>query len=298
MHDQFQPSELILNPDGSVYHLHLLPEHVADIIITVGDPDRVEMVSKYFDTIEFKNQKREFITHTGTINGKSITVISTGIGTDNIDIVFNELHILKNYDFEKKEIKPNRNSLTIYRIGTSGCLIPEIPVDSFLVSDFGIGIDNLLHFYRFENSGTETRLLNAFETHHNFHHRIHPYAFAGSAQLIQDFTGNDFYHGITLTGPGFYGPQGRRIFLNLSQQQFYDDLKTFSFENYRVTNFEMETAAMYGLAKLMGHACISLNVLLANRATGEFSKDPHAAVDRLIKVALEKIKFYREEDKK
>lgn len=289
MHDQFQPSELILNPDGSVYHLHLLPEHVADTIITVGDPDRVEMVSKYFDRIEFKIHKREFITHTGYIGNKRITIISTGIGTDNIDIVFNELHILKNYDFKNQEIKNELTSLTIYRIGTSGCLIPEIPVNSFLISDFGIGIDNLMHFYRFENSETESRLLNAFESHHYFHHRIHPYVFAGSPKLIDTFNDKIFHHGITLTSPGFYGPQGRRIFLNLSQQQFYDDLKTFTFENYRVTNFEMETAAMYGLSKLMGHNCISLNVLLANRATGEFSKDPHAAVDALVKIALEKI---------
>ena len=289
MHDQFQPSELILNPDGSVYHLHLLPEHVADTIITVGDPDRVEMVSKYLDRIENKIHKREFITHTGYIGNKRITIISTGIGTDNIDIVFTELHILKNYDFVKQEIKNDLTSLTIYRIGTSGCLIPEIPVDSFLVSDFGIGIDNLMHFYRFENSETETVLLNAFEAHHYFHHRIHPYVFAGSSKLIDTFNDKIFHHGITLTSPGFYGPQGRRIFLNLSQQQFYDDLKTFAFSTYRVTNFEMETAAMYGLAKLMGHDCISLNVLLANRATGEFSKDPHAAVDALVKIALEKI---------
>lgn len=289
MHDQFQPSELILNPDGSVYHLHLLPEHVAETIITVGDPDRVEMVSKYFDSVECKIHKREFVTHTGYVGKKRITVISTGIGTDNIDIVFNELHILKNYDFEKKEIKNNRSSLSIFRIGTSGCLIPEIPVNAFLVSDFGIGIDNLLHFYRFDNSDTEERLLKEFESHHYFHHRIHPYVFAGSTQFIQDFNDPLFHHGITITGPGFYGPQGRRIFLNLSQQKFYDDLKTFRFENYKVTNFEMETAAMYGLAKLMGHACISLNVLLANRATGEFSKDPHAAVDALVRIALEKI---------
>jgi len=285
----FRPSELILNTDGSVYHLHLLPHHVADTVITVGDPDRVAMVSRYFDTIEFENHKREFVTHTGYIGKKRITVISSGIGTDNIDIVLNELHLVKNYDFENHEMKAGRTSMEIFRIGTSGCVQPDIAVDSLLISDYCIGIDNLMHFYQFENTPEETRLLEQFKLHHYFYHAIHPYITTASPVLNKLFDDKNFYHGITLSCPGFYGPQGRRINLPISQEKFYDDLKTFTFENYRITNFEMETAALYGLSNLLGHRCISLNALLANRVTGEFSKDPTAAVDRLIRTTLDVI---------
>ncbi len=284
-----KPSELILNPDGSVYHLHLHPEQVSDTIITVGDPDRVQMVSRYFDRIEFKNHKREFVTHTGYIGNKRITCISTGIGTDNIDIVLNELHLVTNFDLKKNQPLTTFTKLKIYRIGTSGSLHADVPVDSLLISDFGVGIDNLLHFYKFTNSIEEIKLLEQFKLHHYFHHTIHPYVFTGSAVLIERFKKSGFLHGITLSCPGFYGPQGRNIILPISQEKFYDDLKSFTFEHYRITNFEMETAALYGLSTLMGHECISLNALLANRSTGEFSTDPEKTVDALINKSLETI---------
>ena len=279
-------SELILNPDGSVYHLNLHPEQVADTIITVGDPDRVAMVSKYFDSIEFKNQKREFVTHTGYIGKKRITVISTGIGTDNIDIVLNELHSLKNFNLKNKVVKDQQIKLKIIRIGTSGCIQKDIPVDSLLVSEFAIGIDNVMHFYKFENTRDEEELLNQFKLQCYFYHTIHPYIFKSNDHLFQVFS-KGFLSGITLTAPGFYAPQGRKINLQVSQEKFYNDIVNFKFNKHRITNIEMETSALYGLSKLMGHSCISLNVLLANRATGEFSKSPERAVENLIQQTFE-----------
>lgn len=288
MIEQHKASELILNQDGSIYHLHLLPEDVADTIITVGDPDRVTMVSRYFDSVEIKKQKREFVTHTGYIGKKRVTVISTGIGTDNIDIALNELHLLKNYDFSESEFKSEPISLNIIRIGTSGCIQEDIPVDAFLASSFGIGIDNVMHFYTFENTKEEEDILTGFKLHCYFHHTMHPYVFKGDENLQTKFQ-KDFYSGITLTAPGFYAPQGRKVNLPISQEKFYEDIKSFNTAGHRITNIEMETAAMYGFSKLLGHKCLSLNVLLANRARGEFSKDPDKAVDGLIKKSLEVI---------
>ena len=288
MIEQHKASELILNPDGSIYHLHLLADDVSDTIITVGDPDRVTMVSRYFDSIEIKKQKREFVTHTGYIGKKRVTVISTGIGTDNIDIAFNELHLLKNYDFSENKFKAAPVSLNIIRIGTSGCIQEDIPVDAFLASSFGVGIDNVMHFYIFENSKEEEEILTRFKLHCYFHHTIHPYVFKGDANLHAKFE-KEFYSGITLTAPGFYAPQGRKVSLPVSQEKFYEDIKSFKLAQHRITNIEMETAAMYGFSKLLGHQCLSLNVLLANRARGEFSKDPDKAVDGLIRKSLEVI---------
>ncbi len=286
MDEQHKASELILNNDGSIYHLHLHPEDVADTIITVGDPDRVTLVSRYFDRIETKKQKREFITHTGYIGKKRITVISTGIGADNIDITLNELHLLKNYNFSENRFKTSPISLNIIRIGTSGCIQEDVPVDAFLVSSYGIGIDNVMHFYKFENTKEEEEILTRFKLHCYFHHTIHPYVFKGDVYLQTKFE-KEFYSGITLTAPGFYAPQGRKVNLPISQEKFYEDIKSFKFAQHRITNIEMETAAMYGFSKLLGHKCLSLNVLLANRARGEFSKDPDKAVDGLIKKSLE-----------
>ncbi|MFI5170892.1 MAG: nucleoside phosphorylase [Chitinophagales bacterium] len=288
MHRHFEPSELILNKDGTVYHLHLHPEQIADTIITVGDPDRVKMVSKYFDSIEFINQSREFITHTGNIGNKRLTVISTGIGTDNIDIVLNELHLLKNFDLKQKTAKPQLTKLEIIRIGTSGCIQKDIPVDSLLVSEFAIGIDNVMQFYKFENTTEEEQLLEQFKSNCYFFHTIHPYIFKAAESLYTIFS-KEFISGITLTAPGFYAPQGRKINLPVTQEKFYDDIVNFKYQHYRVTNFEMETSALYGLSKLLGHGCISLNALLANRATGEFSKDSEKTVDKLIAKTLELI---------
>lgn len=286
--ENFQHSELILNNDGSVYHLHLLPHQIADIIITVGDPDRVPAVSKYFDTLEWSIRKREFITHTGRLGTKKITVLSTGIGTDNIDIVLNELHLLANFDFKNKCMKSEFQKLSFIRIGTSGCIQPDIPVDSFLLSDYAIGIDNVLHFYNLENTNGESNLLEKFKMHAYFHHTIHPYITSATPSLLSLFNSN-FHRGITLTAPGFYAPQGRKIFTGQKMDKFYEDIKTFSFEKHRITNIEMETAGLYGLAKVLGHDAVSCNALLANRSTGDFSKQSDATVEKLIEMVLEVI---------
>jgi len=278
-------SELILNPDGSVYHLHLLPEQLADTIITVGDPDRVAMVSKYFDRIVHKVQKREFITHTGYIGNKHISVISTGIGPDNIDIVFNEMHILKNYDFENNQFKKEHTSLTLVRFGTSGCVQPDINVDSLLASVFGIGLDNVIYFFKFKNTTEELVLLSKFNTHCYFDGNINPYVFKADDTLLSKLD-NNFIKGVTLTAPGFYAPQGRNLGYTLSHPEFYNKIQTFNENQLRITNIEMETAAMYGLASVLNHKCLSLNVLLANRALGTFSSDALKATDNLIQKGL------------
>ena len=282
----FTPSELILNPDGSVYHLHLLPQHIAPLVITVGDPARVDQVSRSFDRIDHKIHKREFITHTGFIGKKNISVISTGIGTDNIDIVFNELFILMNYDFEQKEFRTEFRPVTVIRIGTSGCLQPDIPVDSFLVSKYAIGLDNLMHFYRYEETEEEKKLLSEFTAHAILPPSVQPYASSGSGVLVQQFN-EDFYKGITLTCPGFYGPQGRETGAAVHHAGMLDSCRGIQFQGLPITNLEMETAGIYALGKLFGFTCISLNALLANRATGKFSADPAGTVDRLIKKTME-----------
>lgn len=283
------PSELILNPDGSIYHLNLLPEDIAQTIITVGDPDRVHDVSKYFDTIEIKKGRREFHTHTGTLNRKRITVISTGIGTDNVDIVFNELDALVNVDFDTREIKDEINQLDFIRIGTSGAIQPDIPVDSFLLSETAIGFEGLLHFYDSGQHGNEplAHELNAFLAWGS--HNITTYAFDCDESLKAKFDENRIRFGITATNSGFYGPQGRKIRLNPKVSDFNEKLAAFLYKGERITNLEMETAGIYGLAKLHGHRAVSLNAILANRATGEFSKRAFHTVDSLIKFTLEKI---------
>lgn len=280
-------SELILNADGSIYHLNLLPEDIADIIITVGDPDRVKEVSKYFDVVEIRKNKREFVTHTGTYNGKRITAISTGIGTDNIDIVFNELDALANIDFETREVKQQKRILNFIRVGTSGSLQPDIPVDSFLISSTGIGFDNLLHFYdcgHIKNNTLEQALTKYLGWGP---YQIHPYAVDCDAGLAELFHENRIRYGVTVTNSGFYGPQGRSLRLAPAIKDFNEKLAGFSHEGKQITNLEMETAGMYGLAKLHGHRAVSLNVILANRATGEFSKNGHQSIDELIRFTLE-----------
>ncbi|QQS27391.1 MAG: nucleoside phosphorylase [Sphingobacteriales bacterium] len=278
-------SELVLNDDGSIYHLHLHPEQIAPVIITVGDPDRVEMVSKYFDAIEFRIQKREFITHTGRIGNKRLTVISTGIGTDNIDIVLNELDALVNIDLKTRIIKPNLTPLTIVRLGTSGALHPEIAVDSFVVSTHGLGLEGLLHYYQLSNNKKETAIINALPL---LNPDVHPYLTEGSSLLL-DKIGNGMISGITATCGGFYGPQGRQLRLQPAINDILTRLQAFNHQGYRVTNFEMETAAIYGLSRLLGHQALSVNVILANRATGRFSSNPSKAVSSLITAMLPKI---------
>lgn len=280
-------SELIINSRGAVYHLDCRPEEIAHTIITVGDPDRVNEVSKHFDSVEIKNQHREFVTHTGYLNKKRLSVVSTGIGTDNIDIVLNELDALVNIDFTTRTIKENLTPLNIIRVGTSGSLQRNIPVDSYVVSTHGLGIDNLLNFYRTENNEEEKQLVQSFITQTQLHHEFaHPRIASASAALIKNFV-DGFHHGITVTCPGFYGPQGRVLRLGLANPALIDNLTAFSFGQHRITNFEMETSAIYGLGNALGHHCLSISAIVANRISKEFSKDGAATVEKLIQKSLE-----------
>jgi uridine phosphorylase len=284
-----QASELILNPDGSLYHLNLKPEHIAHDIIFVGDQNRVEKISSQFDTIEFSFQKREFKTHTGTLNGKRISVISTGIGPDNIDIVMNELDALVNIDLITRQPKTTLTFLNIVRIGTSGSLQADIPVDSFVMSKYGLGLDNMLRSYLVDEI-SNTNMEEAFINHTHWDSRKgRPYVISCSEKLEQLIESDKIHKGITATAGGFYGPQGRVLRLDIQDNNLNSKMDTFQFEGNRITNLEMETAAIYGLSKLLGHNALSLNAIIANRATGTFSEDPYKAVDELIKYTLEKL---------
>jgi len=282
-------SELIINEDGSIYHLNLLPTDIADTIITVGDPDRVASVSKHFDTIEVKKHKREFNTHTGTYKGKRITVISTGIGTDNIDIVFNELDALVNIDFDTREIKSELKSLDIIRIGTSGAIQPNIPINSFLVSELAVGFDSLLHFYDSEHFQNEAISKEIMKQTNWFSKKSEPYVVKANDDLIETFSSEKTVKGFTATNVGFYGPQGRMLRLQTQDNDLNTKLADFKYQDLKITNLEMETAGIYGLAALLGHKAISLNAILANRATGEFSPNPTNTVDDLITYTLNRL---------
>lgn len=282
-------SELILNSRGALYHLDVRPEELAQDIITVGDPERVAEVSKFFDSIEVKCRHREFVTHTGRIGNKRISVVATGIGTDNIDIVFNELDALVNIDLETRTIKPTLTQLNIIRIGTAGSLQADIPVDSFVASTHGLGLDNLLNYYRLEQNDQELQLLQSFVTHTQLHNQIaQPYISLANGTLLKNFV-EGFHQGITVTCPGFYGPQGRILRLGIKKPELIDRLTEFQFGPYRIANFEMETAGIYGLGKLLGHHCVSLSAIVANRIAKEFSKDSAATVEALIKKTLDVI---------
>jgi len=284
-----QASELILNPDGSVYHLNLKPEHIAHDIIFVGDQNRVEKISSLFDTIEFSFQKREFKTHTGTLNGKRISVISTGIGPDNIDIVMNELDALVNIDLKTRLPKSTLTSLNIIRIGTSGSLQADIPVDSFVMSTYGLGIDNMLRSYLIDEI-SNSNMEDLFIKHTNWDLRKgRPYVVSCSEKLKQLIESDKIQKGITATAGGFYGPQGRVLRLGIQDDNLNSKMNNFEFEGNRITNLEMETAAIYGLSNLLGHNALSLNAIIANRATKTFSEDPYKAVDELIKYTLDKL---------
>src|SRR5580698_9573580 len=281
-----EESEFILNSRGAVYHLDLRPEELATTILTVGDPDRVSKVSRHFDAIEHREKHREFVTHTGRIGKKRISVVSTGIGTDNIDIVLNELDALVNIDFSARIARSPLTTLTIIRIGTTGALQKDIPVDSWIASTHGLGIDNLLNFYRHEENSEEKELLQSFSTQTQLHHRLaHPYISGASASLLRHFT-DGFYQGITVTCPGFYGPQGRVLRLGLSQPELIDRLTGFTYGPHRIPNFEMETAGIYGLGKLLGHSCLSLSAMVVNRIQKTFSRDGDALMENLIKTTL------------
>lgn len=279
-------SELIINSRGAIYHLDVRPEELAESIITVGDPDRVKEVSKHFDKIEIQRQHREFVTHTGYLGNKRISVVSTGIGPDNIDIVLNELDALVNINFSTRTINTELKPLNIIRIGTSGSLQADIPVDSFVASTHGLGIDNLMNFYLHENNEEEKQLIQSFVTQTQLHNRFsYPYIASASMSLIKHFV-DGYHHGITVTCPGFYGPQGRVLRLGISNPNLIDRLTQFEFGAHRITNFEMETSAIYGLGKALRHQCLSLSAIVANRIHKDFSADGEALVEKLIVKSL------------
>ena len=281
-------ADLIINPDGSIYHLNLLPEDIADTVITVGDLDRVGEVSKHFDLIELKKGKREFITHTGYLGKKRITVLSTGIGTDNIDIVFNELDALVNIDFETREVKKELKSLSIIRVGTSGATQADIPMGTILASSYGLGFDSLMQYYIHEVSGEEHSLLDGIKSHFSHIKGIHPYVTAADGGLLQTI-GKDMEQGITVTAPGFYAPQGRQVRAKNAIPGFIEQLNSFNQGKNRITNLEMETAGIYALAKTLGHKALSVNAILASRVKFEFSSEPNKIVEKAIKMVLDKL---------
>ncbi|MFY8020765.1 MAG: nucleoside phosphorylase [Bacteroidia bacterium] len=276
-------SELVLNQDGSVYHLNLLPEDVADTVFLVGDPDRVSEVSRYFDSIELKKNKREFVAHTGYIGSKRLTVLSTGIGTDNIDIVLNELDALIHVNLKTREIIQNARKLNLIRIGTSGALQKNIPVDSILISKAGLGLDNLMWYYQI-NPDKDFRAYG-LKLGLDF---VWPYQFNCAEELNSKFPA-DIRRGLTATCSGFYAPQGRMLRMPITEPDFISKLSSLEFGDQKVTNFEMETAAIFGLSKLFGFNALAVNAIVANRITHEFSKNPHDTIDATIRLVLESV---------
>ena len=286
---QIAESELILNDDGSLYHINLLPEDVADTIINVGDPDRVLMVSSFFDKIEVKKQKREFATHTGIYKGKRITVISTGIGTDNIDIVYNELDALVNIDLKTRSVKPSHTSLNLIRIGTSGSLQEDIPSDAFVLSTYGLGLDGLMNYYECEYSSEELAMNDAFAKHYPTLGLLPKANFVKGSQKLADKLGGGMFKGITASCAGFYAPQGRVLRYDLKRTDLIKKLHSFKFNDLKITNFEMETGAMYGLARVLGHECCSVNAIVANRMNLTHSHKAHETMMKLITTVLDRL---------
>ena len=286
---QIPPSELILNDDNSVYHLNLHPHEIADTVINVGDPDRVPMVSKYFDEIEVKKQKREFVTHTGKYKNKRITVLSTGIGTDNIDIVYNELDSLVNIDLNKREIKKELKSLNLIRIGTSGSLQKDIPVDGIVFSELGLGLDGLLNFYKIKNEPDEKEIIDAFRLHYPTLGVLSLPYLSRCSSLLEKGLSAGMHKGITASCCGFYAPQGRVLRYELARPDFIYSLHSFNFKGNRITKFEMETGAMYGLARILGHHCCSINAIVANRITNEHTHKAEETMNKLIVTVLDRI---------
>ncbi|HEY5824690.1 MAG TPA: nucleoside phosphorylase [Cyclobacteriaceae bacterium] len=279
-------TDLILNPDGSVYHLNLLPKHISETIIAVGDPSRVYQVSEYFDEVEFEMNKREFITHVGKYKGKKITVISTGIGTDNVEIFFNELDALVNVDLKTREPKARKKKLRVVRIGTSGALQEDIAVGSHLVTDYAVGLDNLMNFYDLPMDDFETGLAHDIQKKVGL--PFMPYAVRGSESLLEQI-GKDMLQGNTVTCPGFYAPQGRELRIPIRFPKLLDDLNYYHKGEFWLTNFEMETAGYYAMGRLLGHEVLSANAIIANRIKNKFSKDPNKVINSLIQKVLDLI---------
>lgn len=285
----FKESELIINQDGSIYHLKLRPEHIADTLLIVGDQGRVPMISKYFDSVEHKIQNREFLTHTGYLGKKRLTVLSTGIGTDNIDIVLNEIDAAVNIDLEQRVVKERHTTLDIIRLGTTGALQADIPVDSMVASAFGLGFDGLMHFYSYDTSLEEQEMADAFVRHVNWNEKLpYPYIFSASPQLLQKVAGT-LTQGITGTANGFYGPQGRELRIPAAYPELNGLIESFEYQGHRVTNFEMETSALFALGKVLKHNTLTVCNVIANRARKEYSKDAKKSIDQMIRYVLEKI---------
>lgn len=287
--EQIEPSELIITPRGAIYHLNLRPEEIADTIIVVGDQNRVKRVSQHFDKIDHQLESREFVTHTGVKNGKRISVLSTGIGCDNIDIVINELDALVNIDLESRTIKENHTSLNIVRLGTSGALQEDIPVDSFVLSSHGLGFDGLMNFYETRYSQEETELKKAFINHTGWSNDLNPPYIVEGDTGLRDLIKEGMHVGITATAHGFYGPQGRKLRLNPKVADLNEKLTSFSHNDHRITNFEMETSALFGLSASLGHKASTVCAIIANRFKREYSKDYKKTVDLLIEDLLGKL---------
>lgn len=282
-------SELILHPDGSIYHLKIKPENLAETVVIVGDPQRVAVISSRFDDIEFVSENREIIVHTGHLNGKRLTALSTGMGTDNIDIVLNELDALVNIDLNTRQAKQEHTSLNIIRLGTSGAIQPDVDLNTFILSEYGIGLDGLLNFYHIKNNVINEGLNQAFIDFTNYPENLpKPYTVKGSDELINLFKDN-LMKGITITAPGFYGPQGRVLRLDLAYPDMNNKIEEFRFNQHRILNFEMETSALYGLGKLLGHNTLTICVAIANRKNNEFNKGYKTAISELIDLVLGKI---------
>ena len=283
------PSELILNPDGSIYHLALKPEQIAHKVIVAGDPHRIATISAKFDSIECKVENREFITHTGVYNGTRVTAMATGIGTDNIDIVLNELDALVNCNLEERTVKEELTSLEIVRIGTCGSIQQHVPAGEVVVSTHAVGLDGLMNFYEFEMDTEEQNMFDAFKSQTNWHERFNkPYLIKGSESLIEKI-GKGFHTGVTMTANGFYAPQGRRLRLLPRHQGVNDDLRKFDFNGNKIVNYEMETSALYGLSKLMGHQACTVCAVIANRYANSFSKDYKPVINKLIDDVLDRL---------
>lgn len=284
---RFPESELVLNPDGSTYHLHLKPGELADKVITVGDPQRVAAISQHFDSVEQRTTNREIVTHTGYYGGVRITVLSTGMGAGGVEIIMNELDALVNIDLKRREPKERHTSLQILRLGTSGALLPELPLNSIVASELALGMDGMLYFYDGEGV-LETEVAQAFTTQTDWRPPLpYPYFVKAGKTLLERFATDDIYRGITYTAPGFYAPQGRVLRYKLGVD-IHEKIARFSYQNKGIANFEMETAVIYGLGKLLGHQALSLNCIIANRALKNFNANYHQAMDDMVKWALER----------
>ena len=279
---EIDKTNIILNNDGSIYHLGLFPNEINDIIFTVGDPDRVKFVSRHFNSINLKKQKREFLIHNGLYKGVPVSVLSTGIGTGNIDIVINELDIISNIDLKTGKLNNKKKQLNIIRLGTSASIQPEINIGSILLSEFAIGFDNLLNFYSYENEFEESLSIKLMKHLNIDDDNIKPYAFKCDDYLFNNFSKTFSNSGITLTNSGFYGPKSRNIRIPLRFENLNNKLNSFEYSEKKITNLDMETSGIYGLCKLLGHKSLSINAILANRTTGDFVKDPDKTIDYMI----------------